>query len=85
MTEKEINHVIAAVLINTLLVVLLIKISWNANDKAIALMLFLYPLVMAGNLIVWLNLKSKSPAYKAYRLTTIILILLFLPLLLIAY
>lgn len=85
MGEKEINHLIVASIINLFLMVLLIRTAWSGNDKAILLVIFYYPLLIPVNLISWLTLSARRKTqYKAYRLTTIALILLFLPVLMIA-
>jgi hypothetical protein len=83
MKENEINHLVFASIIKLILVGLLLKTSWNGNDKAIIYVIFFYPLLILVNLIIWMTLSSKrNPDSKIYRATTIGLIILFLPILL---
>jgi RsiW-degrading membrane proteinase PrsW (M82 family) len=85
MKEREINHLIFASIINLILIGLLVKTSWDGNDKAIILVIFFYPLLILINLIFWFTLSSKQkPESKIYRTTTIGLIILFLPVLILA-
>jgi hypothetical protein len=85
MSEREINHLIIALILNVLLVGLLIKKTWDGNDKAIVLVIFLYPLLILVNLIFWITLSSKrKPESRIYRAMTIALIILFLPVLIMA-
>jgi hypothetical protein len=85
MTEREISHSIFASIINLILVGLLVKTSWDGNDKAIILVLFFYPVLISINLIIWMTLSSKRKSEsKIYRTTTIGLIVLFLPVLILA-
>lgn len=79
MTDKEINQLIITTLINLGLIVLLIREAWDGNDKAIILVIFLYPLMAMVNGILWMSTKSK-----AFMVTTISLLILFLPVLFIA-
>lgn len=85
MTEREINHLIFASIINLVLVGLLVKSSWDGNDKAIIFVIFFYPLLILINLIMWMTLSSKRRSEsRVYRATTIGLIVLFVPVLMIA-
>jgi heme/copper-type cytochrome/quinol oxidase subunit 4 len=85
MTEKEINHLIFASIINLILVGLLVKTSWDGNDKAIIFVIFFYPILILVNLVIWMTLSSKrKDESKIYRAITIGLIILFLPVLIIA-
>jgi hypothetical protein len=85
MTEKELNHLIFVSIINLILVGLLVKTSWDGNDKAIILVIFFYPVLIFVNLIIWMTLSGKRKVEsKIYKATTIGLIILFLPILMIA-
>ena len=79
MTDREINQLIIASLINLGLIAFLIHKAWDGNDKAIILIIFLYPLIAMVNGILWMSTKSK-----AFMVTTISLLILFLPVLFIA-
>jgi hypothetical protein len=83
--EKEVNHLVIASIVNVFLTGMLIKSAWNGNDKAILLVIIFYPMLILANLVLWFVLGSKKNThYKVYRVTTIALILLFLPVLIIA-
>jgi hypothetical protein len=85
MNDKEINHLIFASIVNLCLVGFLIRATWDGNDKAIVLTVFLYPLLILLNLIMWMTLSSrKKPESRIYRAITIALIVLFLPVLIMA-
>lgn len=85
MTPKVKAHFVVAVAVNLLLVSFILKATWDGNDKAIILVLFLYPIIILINSLVWwaLNKKHKS-ASKIYRAITLGLIVLFLPVLMLA-
>jgi hypothetical protein len=77
MTDKEINQLIIAITLNLLSVGYLMHKVWSGNDKAIILMIFFYPLIIIVNAIIWLAAKSR-----VFKWTTIALLILFLPVLL---
>ena len=79
MTDREINQLIIASLINIGLIAVLIHKAWDGNDKAMILVIFLYPLLAMVNGILWMSTKSKP-----FMVTTISLLILFLPVLFIA-
>jgi len=85
MSNKEINHLIFATIINLVLTGVLIKTAWDGNDKAIIFVVFFYPILILVNLIIWITLSSRRKSeFKIYRVTTIGLIILFLPVLIVA-
>lgn len=55
MTDDEKSHLALASLGNLTVVGLLIRSAWSGNDKAIILMIFLYPLLILINGIIWMN------------------------------
>jgi len=78
-------HQAISVFINFFLVGQIIKQVWDGNDKAIILLIFLYPiLIIVNSLIWWVLSKKRKKESKIYKLTTIGLIILFLPSLVIA-
>ena len=79
MSEKEINRFIISFLINLAVIGFLIAKVWNGNDKAILMVIFFYPLLILFNGVMWMLLRSK-----AFQVSTIALLVLFLPVLLIA-
>ena len=79
MTDREINQLIIASLVNMGMIVFLVHQAWDGNDKAIILIIFLYPLMALVNGLLWMSTKSK-----AFMVTTISLLILFLPVLFIA-
>jgi hypothetical protein len=85
MTNNQKIHQLLTIAANLTIVGLLISKAWNGNDKAIILVIFLYPTLIFVNSIIWLTLSSKRKTEsKIYRLTTIGLLILFLPVLIIA-
>lgn len=78
-------HQAISVFINFFLVGQIIKQVWDGNDKAIILLIFLYPiLIIVNSLIWWVLSKKRKKESKIYKFTTIGLIILFLPSLVIA-
>lgn len=85
MTEDEKSHLTFALIGNLIAVGLLIRSAWNGNDKAIIFVILFYPLLILVNGMIWMNLHSKKKREsRIYRATTLGLIILFLPVLLIA-
>jgi hypothetical protein len=85
MTDDEKSHWTFASIGNLVAVGLLIKSAWDGNDKAIIFVIIFYPLLILMNGLIWMNLSSKKRSEsKIYRATTLGLIILFLPVLIIA-
>jgi hypothetical protein len=85
MTKEEKSHLMVASITNLFVVGLLIKSVWNGNDKAIIFVFLVYPLLILINGMIWMNLRSKhKPEFKIYRATTLGLMALFLPVLMMA-
>ena len=79
MIHKENIHLAFAVMSNILIVGILLNLA-QENDKGIILIIFYYPLLILANLIAWIMLNTrKKSAHKIYKLITIGLIALFLP------
>lgn len=80
MKNKDKIHLTFISIINIALIIKMISISWNGNDKGIIVLLFGYPIIILLNASLWLILYfSKNQKFKIYRNTTIGLILFFLP------
>ena len=78
-------HVVVSVFANLFLVGQLIKQAWDGDDKAIILVIFFYPILIIVNSIIWWTLNNKrKKESKIYKLTTIGLAILFLPVIVIA-
>lgn len=78
-THTRIHFTIAAAF-NLILVLKMLSIGWDGNDKAIILVLFGYSILILLNLITWLALKKfKKTEYSIYKTTTIGLLILFIP------
>ena len=85
MTNSQLNHWIIAVMVNLAMIVLLVKKTWDGNDKAIILLIFFYPLLILVNGLVWMAMSSRrKPESIVYRGITIGLLVMFLPVLWIA-
>ena len=85
MTARQTIHLFLVALINLVIVGILVRQAWEGNDKAIILVIFFYPALIIVNAIVWGILKSvRSPDSAIYRRTTIALLLLFIPVVLVA-
>lgn len=64
-----------AVLTNAILVSIIIwMVKVTNSDKGVLIFLFMYPVVLFGNVVVWLLLKSTSPSL-AKRLKAIMLLM----------
>ena len=67
-------------IINLTIIAKMISIAWDGNDKAILVVIFVYPILTILNAIVWTILRVlKRPEFKIYRITTIGLAILFVP------
>ena len=78
MTNREINQLIIAAIVDVLIVWYLLSKIWNGNDKAVIFIILFYPLVIVINAAAWMITGSK-----AFKVTTFALLILFLPVLLI--
>lgn len=80
MTDRQKIHLLLVMMINLVIVGLLIRQAWEGNDKAIILVIFFYPLLILVNAIVWGLLRAfRRAEFKVYRMTTIVLVILFIP------
>ena len=80
MTKTEKIHLIVISVINFSVIFKLISSAWNGNDKGIILVIFGYTALTIINGIVWLIFKIlKRPEKKIYKITSVGLILLFIP------
>jgi len=80
MTKITKIHLTIISLINLTLILKMISIAWEGNDKAIILVIFGYPTLTIVNALVWLTLRLlKRPEFKIYKITTIGLTILFIP------
>ena len=79
MRDKDINQIIIAAIVNLCLIVWLIRYAWSGNDKAIIMVIFLYPFLTLVNGVFWMFSESK-----AFKVTTLGLLILFFPVLMIA-
>jgi hypothetical protein len=78
-------HLTAAAIVNILVIWRLINTAWEGNDKAIILVILGYALLFVINLIVFSILKFlRRDQAEIYRVTTLGLAILFLPVLFIA-
>jgi hypothetical protein len=85
LTKKDKIHLIIVSAINLVLILIMLSIAWDGNDKAVILVIFGYPALIIVNGLLWLILRIlKRPENKIYKMTTIGLILLFIPTLLIS-
>lgn len=85
MTDRQKIHLLLNMTINLVIVGLLIRQAWEGNDKAIILMIFVYPLLIIINAIIWGTLRSfRRTESEKYRLTTLALLVLLIPAVLIA-
>jgi hypothetical protein len=80
MTGKEINQLIIGTIGNLLSIAFLIHKSSTGNDKAIAFIIFLYPVIIVANAIIWVAFKSR-----VFKWLTFALPALWLPVLSIGY
>ena len=80
MTKNSKIHLTIISLINLTLILKMISIAWEGNDKAILLVIFGFPILTIVNALVWLTLRIlKRPEYKIYKITTVGLAVLFIP------
>jgi hypothetical protein len=80
MTKISKLHLTIISLINLALILKMISIAWEGNDKAIILVIFGYPTLTIVNALVWLTLRIlKRPEFKIYKITTVGLAILFIP------
>jgi hypothetical protein len=78
-------HLIIALSINLAIIARLINMTWDVNDKAILIVIFYYPVLILANAIIWWRLRIiKHPAYVLYKMTTIGLLFLFIPVVVLA-
>lgn len=78
-------HLIIILAINLILILILINFTWNGNDKAIILTVIGYHLLIIINAIIWLVLNYyKKSEYRIYKITTISLVILFIPMLIVS-
>lgn len=78
-------HLIIILAINLILILILINFTWNGNDKAIILTVIGYLLLIIINAIIWLALNYyKKSEYRIYKITTISLVILFIPMLIVS-
>jgi hypothetical protein len=84
MKVKKNMHLLIAVIVNLLLVWQLINATLEGNDKAIIFVIFFYPLLILLNALLWQVFRKHSNVSRIYKLTTIGLIILFLPVLIMA-
>lgn len=79
------KHLLIASIINLAIIFRLINIAWDDSDKGIIAVIFGYPIVILANTVVWLSLRiAKQPACTIYKITSIALLLLFIPVLILA-
>ena len=80
MTKISKIHLTIISLINLALVLKMISIAWEGNDKAIILVIFGYPILTIVNALVWLTFRIlERPEFKIYRITTVGLAIIFIP------
>lgn len=84
MFSKPFLRKILALLINVLLITyLILQVLKADSDKSPVIFLVIYPILIILNLIVYFGLKTfKSAQAVTFKQTTILLLILFLPLLL---
>jgi len=75
-------HLTIISLINLILISLMIRAASQGNDKAILIVIVLYPILTLLNAIAWFMLFIfKRPESRIYKWTTIGMIALFIPVL----
>lgn len=80
MTRVGKIHLAIILTLNLVLVVKMVSVAWQGNDKAIILVLFGYPILIILNGLVWLILRLlKRPEHKIYKIATLGLLALFIP------
>ncbi len=82
MFSKPFLHKFLACLVNALLITyLILQVLKTDNGKSPVIFLFVYPILIILNLIVYFGLKTfKSAQAVTFKQTTIALLLLFIPL-----
>jgi len=86
MRRRDRIHLILALLVNFLIIAKVIDFYWIGNDKAILVVIFYYFILIVVNILSWVILESyKQPAWKIYKITTAILVILIIPILLISF
>ncbi len=80
MVRTDKRHLTITSIINFGLILKLITITWEGNDKAITLVIFGYLALTIANGVIWMVLKilNRSES-RIYRIVTIGLIILFIP------
>jgi hypothetical protein len=85
MTNTNKIHLLIISIINLGIILKLISLSWNGNDKAILLIMLVYPMLILMNGLIWLILNIiKKEQSEIYKKTTIGLLVLFIPTILIS-
>lgn len=85
MKTNNIIHLTVISLINLVLIGLMIRTAWQGNDKAILVIVLLYPILTFINAVIWFILfVFQRPESKLYKWTTIGMIALFMPALIVA-
>jgi len=85
LTKSEKTHLILLTLINLIVVLRLIYVVWKGNDKAIILIVFVYPILVILNGLIWVMLKLfKRREHEIYKISTIGLATFFIPTLLLS-
>lgn len=78
--KQNIINLLIVIFIDFIVIVGTIIIVKNGNDKAIILMFFNYLILVLVNIVFWLIFSLlKNPIKKIYKITTIGLIALFVP------
>ena len=74
------THLIIVSIINLAVILSLINMAWEGNDKAILAVIFGYLALTLVNAVIWLILGIlKKPAHRIYKLSTLCLIIFFVP------
>jgi hypothetical protein len=85
MKQSSKFHLILALFINLAVMARLINMAWDGNGKGMLLVVFYYLVLILANAILWVRLHiKKHPAFIIYKMTTIGLLLLFIPVLVLA-
>ena len=80
LTKSNKIHLAFLSLINFMLIGKLVSITWDGNDKAVILLILGYLTLIILNGLVWLTLKIlKKSEYKIYKFSTIMLVIIFVP------
>lgn len=82
LTKSYKIHLTILSIINLIVIGKMVGVAWEGNDKAIILIILGYTTLTILNGLVWLVLKIlKRPEYKIYKISTIGLTILFMPIL----